>query len=153
MAIFDEQLSSAVLNRCHAPSDGDILVPSGSHSILGTTSINVNSLLSHRVEKWEIEKLLIEGDQMIPGLSNKAIMKTYLGIRPLCLDTAQKSEGRTLSRSFQVLNHKTTDNIDNFISVVGGKFIIYRLMAEKTVDEMCKNLNMNKPSQTATNSL
>lgn len=147
MIVLKNQLSKSVLNRCRASGDGDILVPDGIHSILGTTSINVTDIDTHETEKWEIGKLLNEAEQLVPGISSQAIERVYAGVRPL-IPASASADGRAMTRSFQILNHKK-DNIENFISVVGGKFTIYRLMAEKAVDEMCANLKVSKFCQTA----
>lgn len=147
MIVLKNQLSNSVLNRCRPSGDGDILVPDGLHSIIGTTSIIVNDLETHITEQWEIDKLLKEGEHMVPGLSNQEHIRVYAGVRPLIKPISDSSDAREISRSFQILNHKK-EGIDNFISIVGGKFTIHRLMAEKAVDEMCNNLKVNKVCQT-----
>jgi glycerol-3-phosphate dehydrogenase len=152
MVVFDDLLTNANLNRCRIPSDGDLLLPAGDKSILGTTSVRVDNIDTHAVEQWEIDKLLQEAEVMMPGISKSPILRTYAGVRPIYSPHNEPVHHRSESRSYKILNHKQ-DGIDNLISVVGGKFMTYRLMAEKAVDEVCRELGVDKPSQTATEPL
>lgn len=148
MLVFEEQFTQAYLNRCRMPSDGDLLLPTGKEYIIGTTSVKTDNFDTHEVEQWEIDKLLQEAEVMVPGISEAPIIRSYAGVRPIYSPTSESIPDRSESRSFHVLNHRT-EGIENFISVVGGKFMIYRLMAEKAVDELCKELGIDKRCQTA----
>jgi glycerol-3-phosphate dehydrogenase len=148
MVVFDDKLTNSNLNHCRLPSDGDLLLPAGNKSILGTTSLRVDDINSHEVEQWEIDKLLQEAEVMVPGISKSPILRTYAGVRPIYSPQNEPVHHRSESRSYKILNHKE-EGIDNFISVVGGKFMTYRLMAEKAMDEVCKELGVDKKCQTA----
>ncbi|HVF69119.1 MAG TPA: FAD-dependent oxidoreductase [Xanthomonadales bacterium] len=148
MVVFEEQFTRTHLNRCRMPSDGDLLLPTGKEYILGTTSVRTDDIDTHVVEQWEIDKLLKEAEVMVPGISKSLIKRSYAGVRPIYSPSSEDIPARSESRSFKILDHKE-DGIDNFISVVGGKFILHRLMAEKAVDILCKDLGVNKQCQTA----
>ncbi len=148
MVVFKEQFTRTYLNRCRLPADGDLLLPTGEEYIAGTTSIKTDDIDTHTVEQWEIDKILREAEEMIPGISKEKIERVYAGVRPIYTHPDEQISGRTESRSFKILNHKK-EGLDNFISVVGGKFMIYRLMAEKAVDAMCADLKVDKICQTA----
>ncbi len=147
MVVLKKQYSSALLNRCRMPSDGDQLLPAGNEYIIGTTSVKTTDIVSHQVEHWEIDKLMSEAEQMVPGISKTAIKRTFAGVRPLYAPDSTTGNGRLDRRSFEIINHEN-EGINNMISVVGGKFILHRLMAEKAVDAMCKFLNIDKLCQT-----
>ena len=66
----------------------------------------------------------------MPGLGNARVVRAYCGVRPLL----GGSGGRDASRSFSVVR---SENVDNLLSVVGGKLTTYRLMAEKVSDQVC----------------
>ncbi len=147
MIVFKEQFTSVFLNRCRLPSDGDLMLPTGSRYIVGTTSIKTDDIDTHIVEKWEIDKLLAEAEVMIPGISRSEIVRSYAGVRPIY--TPEKNlPDRSESRSFTILDHQK-DGVENFISMVGGKFMLYRLMSEKTVDLLCEKLNKEANCETA----
>ena len=148
LVVYKEQFTNAYINRCRMPADGDLLLPTGNEYIIGTTSIKTDDIDTHEVEQWEIDKIVKEAEEMLPGISKAKIERVYAGVRPIYTPPSETIIEKQESRSFKILNHKK-DGVDNFVSVVGGKFMLYRLMAEKAVDELCKNLKVNKQSQTA----
>jgi glycerol-3-phosphate dehydrogenase len=146
MIVTEMQMSKALLNRCRKPSDGDILVPTGKRSIMGTTSVPTSDINTHEVEQWEIDKLLQEGAVMVPALATAKIKAVYAGVRPLVGSTS--STARNVSRSFKLIDH-SEDGVANFFSIIGGKFTIYRKMAEVAVDAVCEKLSVNVVCTTA----
>ena len=60
---------NTIINRCHLPGDGDILVPVGTVAVIGTTSVNVPDPNDTSIQGWEVRKLLEEGEKMVPGFS------------------------------------------------------------------------------------
>lgn len=150
MVVMNHRIVNTVINRCHLPGDGDILVPVGSVSIIGTTSINVPDPDGYGIEPWEIDKMLSEGEKLIPGFAGTRSLRAYAGVRPLYSDQSAKSaQGRDVTRSYSVLDHARRDGIDNFISIVGGKLTTYRMMAQAGVDMMCGTLGLTRPCRTA----
>jgi glycerol-3-phosphate dehydrogenase len=139
LIVFKEQLSEYVLNRCHKPDNGDIFVPVGNHTIFGTTTSRAHDLDDFKAQKEEIEILLRDGDIMIPGLSSYQIINTFAGIRSLFSLANMHADGREISRSFKVINHKE-DGINNFVSIVGGKFTIYERVCDAVIEEMKRSI-------------
>lgn len=151
MVVFNKVYTKATLHRIRQrPGSGDILIDDGQGSNLGTTSRPTTDLDTHEVTQEEIDELLREGRLMVPSLDASHIAYTYAGVRPLY--SGDQSSGRGATRSFQILNHQT-DGVNNFVSVVGGKLTIYRLMAESAVDAMCQQLGIQAKSTTATTPL
>ena len=136
MLDFQGLLCTRVINRCHKPANGDIFVPARTHTIFGTTATQTNELDNFEAKIAEVKLLLSEGEQLIPGLSKYPIVKKYAGVRPLYANSIEAFEGREISRSFAIINHKDADGINNFISVIGGKFTIYELMGDKAIQVM-----------------
>jgi glycerol-3-phosphate dehydrogenase len=149
MIVMNHRIVNTVVNRCHLPGDGDILVPVGSVAIIGTTSINVPDPDVYEVEPEEIDSMLREGEKLVPGFAKMRSMRAYAGVRPLYSDDAPSIEGRDVTRAFAVLDHKSRHGLDNMISIVGGKLTTYRMMAEHGVDVMCRNLGVDRPCRTA----
>lgn len=148
MIVFKEQFTKTYLNRSRPPSDGDLMLPTGKEYIVGTTSVRTEDIDTHVVEQWETDLLLKEAEVMVPDISKEQIVRSYAGVRPIYMPNSENIPPRSESRSFKILNHKD-EGVENFISVVGGKFMLYRLMAAKAVDEVCKELGIKKPCQTA----
>ena len=151
LLITDERISKRVLNRLRLSSDADILVPGGTVSILGTTSIRLDSLKDIRPTIPEIDHLIDTAAAMVPGLTTARYIRAYAGVRPL-VGSRSLQDGRALSRGFALLDH-THEGIENFITIVGGKLTTYRKMAEKTADLVCSRLGIDKPCLTRTQPL
>jgi glycerol-3-phosphate dehydrogenase len=63
------------------------------------------------------------------------------------------SDTRDVSRTFTLLDHPAADGVQNFLTITGGKFTTYRLMAERTMDAVCRYLKTERPCRTATQPL
>lgn len=150
LLIFGHRVNNIVLNRCRKPADADILVPGDTISLIGTTSSKVpfDEVDNMYVTADEVDLLLREGTKLAPSLAHTRILRAYAGVRPLVASDDDPS-GRSVSRGIVVLDHATRDGLDGFITITGGKLMTYRLMAEWTVDLICKKLNINKKCTTA----
>jgi len=149
LIIFNRRFCDRVINRCRMPADADLLIPNGPTSIIGTTSITVESPDGLAITPPELQLLLEEGTNLIPGLDQARALRAYAGVRPLYQETALAGDGRNISRGFFVLDHATRDDVPGLISIVGGKLTTYRLMAEKTADLVGKILGLRQPCRTA----
>jgi len=150
LLIFGHRVNNIVLNRCRKPADADILVPGDTISLIGTTSskVPVDEVDNMYVTADEVDLLLREGTKLAPSLAHTRILRAYAGVRPLVASDDDPS-GRSVSRGIVVLDHATRDGLEGFITITGGKLMTYRLMAEWTVDLICKKLNINKKCTTA----
>ncbi|MBW1782582.1 MAG: anaerobic glycerol-3-phosphate dehydrogenase subunit A [Deltaproteobacteria bacterium] len=151
LLVTAHRVTGYVVNRLRAPGDGDILVPGGTVSILGTSSIRIDSpeQMSPTVE--EVDLMVEEGSKMIPALKGVRYIRSYAGVRPL-LKMDSRLDDRTVSRGFMLLDH-TCDGLNNFVTIPSGKLTTYRFMAEKTGDLVCERLGNSNPSRTQTEPL
>lgn len=147
LLITQSRLTDRVINRLRPPSDGDLLVPGGTVSILGTTSIRIENLETICPDIEEIDALIDQGAEMIPALQDTRFIRAYAGVRPL-LQLQDAESDRSVSRGFQVFDHEK-DGVSNFTTITGGKLTTYRLMAEKTADIVCRKLDIDAPCRTA----
>ncbi|MGQ9489267.1 MAG: anaerobic glycerol-3-phosphate dehydrogenase subunit GlpA [Anaerolineae bacterium] len=138
---------NTIINRLHPPGDGDILVPVGTVAVIGTTSVSVQDPNDTSVQAWEVRKMLEEGEKLVPGFSQVRALRAWAGVRPL-YEEGREAEGREAKRTFAVLDHATRDGVDGLVTVVGGKFTTYRLMAERAADVVCRHLGVTKPCVT-----
>ena len=147
MLAFNIRWVNTVINRLRKPGDGDILVPVGTVSVTGTTSVKTDDPGDSRVEAWEVQRILSETEPMTPGISRARILRAWGGVRPLYDGSA--GDGRDVKRTFTLLDH-AEDGAGGFYSIVGGKLTTFRLMAEKTLDVVCARLGNTTPCVTAT---
>ncbi len=149
---FNQRISNHVVNRLHKSSDGDIFVPHGSITILGTTSMSIPSAEDTHTSREEVEKLLAIGEQTFENLRDYRILRAFAGSRPLYMPPGGAS-GRGASRGFAIVDHKSQDGLSGMVTIVGGKFTTHRLMAERMADLVCKKLGNNQPCRTAEEAL
>ena len=147
MVVMNQRLSMRVINRCRPPGDGDILVPVGPVSILGTTDTTLDTD-EYEVTPEEVRSIVSEAAAMVPAAAERRVLRVFAGARPLYDPAHGGAESRTLSRSHTVLDH-AADGVENFVSIVGGKLTTYRLMAEHTADAICRKLDVTAPCRTA----
>jgi glycerol-3-phosphate dehydrogenase len=147
MVITNRRVSHRVVHWCRSPSDGDIVVPNHTVSILGTTSKKTGDLGNPTVEFGEVSLLIDEASKMLPPLKDARYIRAYAGVRPL-VTGGSGNDSRELSRGFVLLDHGLRDGVKNFITITGGKLITYRLMGEKTVDLICQKMGSHIPCKT-----
>ena len=140
------RLTNRIINRLRPPSDGDILVPGGTVSIMGTTSVQLPDLERIRPTREEAEQMVSQGAAMLPCLQSTRFTRAYAGVRPL-LKQSEVADGRAASRGFALIDH-ARDGLDNFLTVTGGKLTTYRLMAEKTADLAAEKLGIKAECRT-----
>src|SRR5271166_3953173 len=149
LLIFNHCLVRRVVNRCRKPGDADILVPCGPVCILGTSSVTVPGPEGLTVPPEEVQHLLALGVELVPALAEARLLRIFTGARPLYVPkSAAGAGGREVSRNFALLDHQTSDGIDGFMSIVGGKLTTYRLMAKATADLVCQKLHIEQPCRT-----
>ncbi|EFK05617.1 glycerol-3-phosphate dehydrogenase, anaerobic, A subunit [delta proteobacterium NaphS2] len=151
LLVTAHRVTDHVVNRLRNPGDGDILVPGGTVSLLGTTSVRIDSpdLITPTVE--EVDLIVNEGSQMIPTLKGIRYFRSYAGVRPL-LKVGSNLDDRSVSRGFALLDH-ARDGLENFATIPSGKLTTFRFMAEKTADLICEKLGVHAPCSTRTESL
>ena len=147
MLISNKRLTRRVINRCRKPSDGDIVVPNDTVSILGTTSIHSDQLENFEVPPHEVSLLIRETAAMIPEIKTARFIRAYAGIRPL-FQSEKKEDDRSISRGFSLIDHGERDGLQNVITITGGKFVTYRLMAERTADLICQKMGISASAST-----
>lgn len=147
LVAFNHRFTERVINRLRKASDGDIFVPHGSITILGTTSRKTADPDDTRPDTDEVRMLLDIGRVLFPQIDNFRILRAFTGTRPL-FAADPSADGRGVSRGFKVIDH-ASEGLQGMVSVCGGKLTTYRLMAEKTADLVCAELGNTAPCRTA----
>jgi len=147
MLAVSQRIVNTIINRCKLPSDGDILVPAHTVAIIGTTDQHVPDPEHFSIEPWEVQRLLTEGEKLIPGFKTMRMLRAWAGVRPLYQETKANSS-RDITRSFVLLDHEKRDGKAGLISITGGKWTTYRKMAEVTVDKVCEVLGTQRACRT-----
>ena len=147
MVAMNHRMVNTVINRCKMPSDGDILVPIRTVAVIGTTDVSVPDPDVYGIEPDEILFMLEEGEKLVPGFARYRALRAWAGVRPLYKDAAV-SDDRDISRTYALLDHATRDGVDGMLSIVGGKWTTYRLMAQEAGDALARRLGNTTPCRT-----
>ena len=148
LIITQDRITAQVINRLRPPADADILVPGGTVSILGTTSIRVPSPEGCRPSVAETDRIIDDARLMLPILERTRYIRAYAGVRPL-VSMGPAGDDRAVSRGFALIDH-AAEGVENFLTITGGKLTTYRLMAEKAADLACAKLGVSAPCRTRT---
>ena len=145
---FNQRITSHVVNRLSKPSNGDIFVPHGSITILGTSSITIPDPEDTSTSWDEVEELMKTGEGVFEHLRDYRILRVFAGSRPLYVPKGAEG-GRNASRGFVTIDHEVEDGLKGMMTICGGKFTTYRLMAEKFCDVLAPKLNNTAKCRTA----
>jgi glycerol-3-phosphate dehydrogenase len=151
LIVTHSRITERVINRLRPSASADILVPGGTVSILGTTSIRIDNLDQIYPTVEEVDTMVGEAVKMIPELETVRYIRAYAGVRPL-VGSRSASDDRGVSRSFALIDH-SEDGLENFATISGGKLTTYRLMAERTADLVCSRMGVANPCLTRTQPL
>ncbi|MFP4438052.1 MAG: anaerobic glycerol-3-phosphate dehydrogenase subunit GlpA [Chloroflexaceae bacterium] len=147
MVAMNHRMVNTVINRCKMPDDGDILVPIHTVAVIGTTDVPVPDPDVFGIDAEEVAFMLEEGEKLVPGFAHYRALRAWAGVRPLYQDV-DTADNRELTRTYKLLDHRERDGVAGFISIVGGKWTTYRLMAEEAVDALAKKLGNTQPCRT-----
>jgi glycerol-3-phosphate dehydrogenase len=155
MIAMNHRLVNTVVNRCQMPTDGDIIVPIRTVSIIGTTDTGTDDPDDHTVLQNEVDAMLDDGERLVPGFKEARALRVWTGVRPLFEDRKEDgaSSTRDVTRAHALLDHRDRDGVRGFLTITGGKLTTYRLMAEETVDAVCRQLGEARACTTSTERL
>ncbi len=151
LLVTHTRLASRVINRLRRPGNGDIMMPGGTVSIVGTTSTRIDSLDHIFPTTAEADLIIGEAAPMLPSLATTRFIRAYSGVRPL-LGSTGAADSRTVSRGFALFDHEE-HGLDNLATLAGGKLTTCRLMAERAADLVCQRLGVTRPCVTASTPL
>jgi glycerol-3-phosphate dehydrogenase len=147
MVSMEGRFCNRVINRLNKSSDGDIVVPQRSTSIIGTTSWTTETPDYIPIPEDHIQRMYERGTSMLPVLAKTGPRGIFAVARPLIGSKEAVSSGRELSRTFECFNH-ANEGVEGFVTISGGKTTSARAMAEKTADVVCQVLGIDEPCRT-----
>jgi len=139
MVTLDCRLNNMVLNRLNKPSDGDIIVPQRATCTIGTTSWKVKDPDLITIPPEHIEKMIVQGEQLMPIVRKIPTRARMAVARPLIVKDA--TDECNVSRTFECFDH-SYDGVDGFVTISGGKTTTARAMAERVTDIVCNKLGI-----------
>lgn len=111
-------------------------IPRGKIVYLGTTDTNYNDSIDHPFATLDdVQYILAAANHMFPalGLTLDDVQSSWAGLRPLIHEDGKSPSD--LSRKDEIFISGS-----GLISIAGGKLTGFRKMAQRSVDEVCKQL-------------
>ena len=135
MVAMNHRVVNTVINRCKMPADGDIIVPVHTVAIIGTTDERVTDPERLRIEPWEVALMLQKAKNWCPASARRVCCVPG----PACVRSTRRDLRRQpgCHRALALLDHAARDGVSGMISITGGKWTTFRLMAELTMDKVC----------------
>jgi glycerol-3-phosphate dehydrogenase len=154
MIAMNHRLVNTCVNRCQMPTDGDIIVPIRTVCVIGTTDEHTEDPDDHTVRQSEVDAMLDDGEKLVPGFRQARALRVWTGVRPLFEDAkASDTSTRDVTRAHALLDHQERDGVTGFVTITGGKLTTFRLMAEDTMNAVCRQLGETRPCATHTEPL
>ena len=116
------------------------VIPWKDHWIIGTTDTDWNLDLAHpAASRQDVDYLLTQANRALDRpLRHEDIEGVYAGLRPLL--RGETDETSELSRT-----HAVSRSVSGLITVAGGKYTTYRVMARDTIDLAVRGLERSAP--------
>ncbi|MEE3328077.1 MAG: glycerol-3-phosphate dehydrogenase/oxidase [Myxococcota bacterium] len=116
------------------------VIPWKDHWIIGTTDTDWNLDLAHpAASRQDVDYLLNQANRILDRpLRHEDIEGVYAGLRPLL--RGETDESSELSRT-----HAVSRSVSGLITVAGGKYTTYRVMARDTIDLAVRGLERPAP--------
>ena len=147
MVSIRKRLTHKVINRLHPADDGDIIVPQRNLSILGTSAWLAKDPDDVELPQDHIDRIISTCAEMVPSVGKLPVHAVWSASRPLIVHDPAEDPAR-ISRTFDCLDHADLDDIEGFISVIGGKATTMRAMAEQAADLICEKTGRDVPCRT-----
>jgi len=149
MVAVKGRLNNMVISRLHPAGDGDIIVPQRNLSIIGSTQRLAEDPDNIEPPGDDVENLLDSAVEMVPAFRDASFHAAWSAARPLIGEAASAAGLRSLSRDFSLIDHRDSDGVDRFLSIIGGKATTLRGMAQITADWVCQQLGIQAECRTA----
>jgi glycerol-3-phosphate dehydrogenase len=146
--VFDRRISNFALSGEAIDGRELLLVPHGPITILGTTDDDYYGDLDRiDILPDEVAYLFQGLERCFPAIRDYRPVRATAGARPTLFASRRYEDD--LSRRHEVLDHEKRDGVAGLVTIAGGKLSMYRLMAEKTADVVCRRLDHSAPCRTA----
>ncbi|MGI9584773.1 MAG: glycerol-3-phosphate dehydrogenase/oxidase [Acidimicrobiia bacterium] len=125
------------------PTSVLFLIPHGDFWIIGTTDTPWTLHLAHpAASERDIDYVLGQLNEIVEHqLTHDDVVGVYAGLRPLVTGDAESTA--KLSRE-----HSITEPAPGLVSIAGGKYTTYRVMAEDTIDRAFESIRTPIPAST-----
>ncbi len=140
---FEKRLSNVALTATAIDGRQIAMIPHENSTMLGCTDDDFYDDLDNlTVNRDEIEYLLQGMERVFPAIRQARMIRAMAGVRPTLYKWGPNED--KLSREHELFDHEKLDGAPGFVSIVGGKLATYRIMAQDTIDLVCRKLGVDE---------
>jgi len=148
MLALNQRIVNSLVLRCHIPSDADALIPSHTVTLTGSTDGDICQPDDVSINPQHIQVIMEEAEKLVPGIRSMRRLRAWASVRPLYAEDVPTGDTRRVTRAHALLDHQARDGMPGLLTIIGGKWTTYRLMAEEVADLACKKLGVQRPCRT-----
>ncbi len=152
VAVFNKNLINHVVSIANKSVPGDVLIPGSNTFNVGATWQVLKTSTPGPVTDQDIEELLAGARQVLPNLKRGDLLTSFKGVRTHLGYQSSAEEKFGISRNYMIVDHSILNGLPDLYTVLAGKFVLGRLVAEKLVDKIFKK-NKFVPGKTGEYSL
>jgi glycerol-3-phosphate dehydrogenase len=162
--------SNMVINRLHAPGDGDLVVPQRAMTVIGTMTWTADDPEELTIPEGAVESIVRESAMLLPAIARAEIRATWAAAQPRIpappgkRGTRRTTAGAAASpagsrrataataptHAIHCIDHAAgATPVEGFVTVVGGDATRLRAAAEAAADLVCAKLGFDCFCQTA----
>ncbi len=149
LTAVEPRLIETVVHRGRPRGEGDIAVPHGETTLLGTTAQPIDDPDDYAADPEAASFLRGELADLIPGVADAPAVRTFAGLRPLLVDPEADLDPNAADRDYRIFDHAERDGVAGLTTAVGGKLTTHRLMAEEAADAVAADLGVDAACRTA----
>jgi glycerol-3-phosphate dehydrogenase len=146
--VLEDGLCSRVVSSCTARRVGDVAIPSGRRTLVGSTWKVVASGRAAAVAAEDVDAMLTTASGFLPVVRRARVLRTYSGVR-LQLP-GESTDGRPygLVPDVRVVEHVEQGERSGLVTAVLGKLTLFNHGARAVVDALLRQQGLDIPSRT-----
>jgi glycerol-3-phosphate dehydrogenase len=123
------------------------IIPWRGRSLIGTTNVPFGAAPGEALaSRDDVDTFVSELAQLLPaaGLTPRDVLYAYAGLYPLT-DAVIRPDLFQGTGDYQLVDHAQAHQVEGLISALGAKYTTARRVAARTVDLVCRKLQMRPP--------
>ena len=146
--------SNMVINRLHAPADGDLVVPQRTMTVIGTKTWTADDPEELTIPEGAVESIMREAATLLPAIGGAGVRARWAAAQPIITPPRKRGARRAAAtaptNAIHCVDHAADATpIEGFVTVIGGDATRLRAAAEAAADMVCAKLGFDCFCQTS----
>ena len=143
MLCISKEICDRIVTKCAPYESGNVIIPSGNKTLVGSSSYSSNMLFNYKPSKEEVMVSKNNSSKIIPSINKLKVSGSFTGSR-IILSNKLNSNNLHISKEITLLDHAELDGIPKIISVLPGKLTVGLLAAKLVANRALGNMGYRK---------